>query len=41
MPRLAPHYVLELSRDGRLDAMSVVVEARPDAPTPRREIGSQ
>jgi phenylacetate-CoA ligase len=28
---LAPHYVIELSRDGRLDTMSVLVEARPDA----------
>ena len=28
---LAPHYVIELSREGRLDTMSVLVEARPDA----------
>ena len=28
---LAPHYVIELSRDGRLDSMAVQVEARPDA----------
>jgi len=28
---LAPHYVIELGRDGRLDTMSVLVEARPDA----------
>jgi phenylacetate-CoA ligase len=27
--RLAPHFVIELRRDGRLDAMTVVVEARP------------
>ena len=28
---LAPHYQIELRREGRLDAMRVVVEARPDA----------
>jgi phenylacetate-CoA ligase len=28
---LAPHYVIELGRDGRLDTMTVQVEARPDA----------
>ncbi|MBM3597317.1 MAG: phenylacetate--CoA ligase [Alphaproteobacteria bacterium] len=28
--RLSPHYVLELRRDGRLDALTVVVELRPD-----------
>jgi phenylacetate-CoA ligase len=28
---LAPHYVIELGRDGRLDTMNVLVEARPDA----------
>jgi len=27
--RLAPHFVIELKRDGRLDAMTVKVEARP------------
>jgi len=29
--RLAPHFVLELTREGRLDAMTVKVEAREDA----------
>jgi phenylacetate-CoA ligase len=29
--RLAPHFVIELSRSGRLDAMTVKVEARADA----------
>jgi phenylacetate-CoA ligase len=29
--RLAPHFVLELTRDGRLDAMRVKVEARGEA----------
>ena len=29
--RLAPHFVIELSRTGRLDAMTVKVEARADA----------
>jgi len=28
--RLAPHYQLELSRDGHLDALAVTVELRPD-----------
>ena len=27
--RLSPHYVIELSRDGRLDAIKVLVEVRP------------
>jgi phenylacetate-CoA ligase len=31
---LAPHYALELVREGRLDAMNVLVEARPDAVDP-------
>jgi phenylacetate-CoA ligase len=29
--RLAPHFLIELTRDGRLDAMTVRVEARADA----------
>jgi len=29
-PRLAPHYVLEVRRDGPLDALTVVVEPRAD-----------
>jgi phenylacetate-CoA ligase len=29
--RLAPHFVIELRRDGRLDVMTVRVEARADA----------
>jgi len=31
---LAPHYALELDREGRLDSMKVLVEARPDAVDP-------
>jgi phenylacetate-CoA ligase len=31
---LSPHYALELGRDGRLDTMNVLVEARPDAIDP-------
>jgi phenylacetate-CoA ligase len=31
--KLAPHYVLEVRRDGRLDTLDVVVEIRPDAVT--------
>lgn len=29
--RLSPHYVLELRKDGPLDALDVIVEAKPDA----------
>lgn len=29
--RLAPHYLLELRREQRLDGLTVIVEARPDA----------
>jgi phenylacetate-CoA ligase len=29
--RLAPHYILELRKDGPLDQLDVIVEARPDA----------
>jgi phenylacetate-CoA ligase len=28
--RLAPHFVIELRRDERLDSITVLVEARPD-----------
>jgi phenylacetate-CoA ligase len=28
--RLSPHYVLEVTRDGRLDKLTVLVEQRPD-----------
>ena len=31
---LSPHYALELGREGRLDTMNVLVEARPDALDP-------
>ncbi|HZY76520.1 MAG TPA: phenylacetate--CoA ligase PaaK [Jatrophihabitantaceae bacterium] len=33
---LAPHFQLVLSKQGRLDAMTVRVEARPDCPAERR-----
>ncbi|MEM9626809.1 MAG: phenylacetate--CoA ligase PaaK [Pseudomonadota bacterium] len=29
--RLSPHYLLEISKDGRLDSLEVIVEARADA----------
>ncbi len=39
--RLSPHYVIELSRDGRLDAIKVLVEIRPglndDTPATRAQ----
>ncbi len=31
-PELSPHYVLEIEREGRLDAVTVRGEIRPDAP---------
>ena len=36
-PRLSPHYVLELRREGRLDGLDVVVEARADLGAPLGE----
>lgn len=35
-PALAPHFQLRLTREGRLDALTVRVEARRDTDTPRR-----
>ncbi|MBI4756473.1 MAG: phenylacetate--CoA ligase [Betaproteobacteria bacterium] len=31
-PQLSPHYVLEVRREGHLDALDVLVEPKPDAP---------
>jgi phenylacetate-CoA ligase len=36
-PGLSPHFSLELTRPGRLDQLTVNVEARPDCPAPRRQ----
>ncbi|GAB7185214.1 phenylacetate--CoA ligase PaaK [Kitasatospora sp. Ki12] len=36
-PAVAPHFQLRLTREGRLDRMTVRVEARPDAPAEQRE----
>jgi phenylacetate-CoA ligase len=36
-PRLSPHYVLEVRREGRLDELDVIVEARPDLSAPLGE----
>ena len=36
-PGLAPHFQLVLTTEGRLDALTVRVEARPDAPAQRRD----
>jgi phenylacetate-CoA ligase len=36
-PGLSPHFQLVLTRDGRLDALAVRVEARPDCPSERRD----
>jgi phenylacetate-CoA ligase len=38
-PGLAPHYVIELTREGRLDAMRVIVEARADCADPESREG--
>jgi phenylacetate-CoA ligase len=35
-PGLAPHFQLELSKEGRLDALTVRVESRADTPAERR-----
>jgi phenylacetate-CoA ligase len=35
-PGVAPHFQLELTTEGRLDALTVRVEARPDTPADRR-----
>ena len=34
IPALSPHFQLRLTRPGRMDAMTVHVERRPDAPRP-------
>ncbi|MFJ3580515.1 phenylacetate--CoA ligase PaaK [Streptomyces rubiginosohelvolus] len=36
-PAVAPHFQLRLTRDGRLDALTVLAEARTDATTGERE----
>ncbi len=36
IPGLAPHFQLQLSRHGRMDHLTVRVEARPDCPAERR-----
>ena len=38
--RLAPHFLIELRRDGRLDAMTVRVEARSDAADEHNRAGA-
>ncbi len=38
--RLTPHYLLEVRRDGRLDALKVIVEARPDAADPEARMAA-
>jgi phenylacetate-CoA ligase len=37
-PGLAPHFQLVLTTEGRLDALTVRVEARPDCPAERRAV---
>ncbi len=38
---LAPHFQLVLEREGRLDSLTVRVEARPDCAAERREQASR
>jgi phenylacetate-CoA ligase len=37
-PGLAPHFQLVLTTEGRMDALTVRVEARPDCPAERRAV---
>jgi phenylacetate-CoA ligase len=37
-PGLAPHFQLVLTTEGRMDALTVRVEARPDCPAERRVV---
>ncbi len=39
-PGLAPHFQAVLTRAGRLDALTVRVEARPDCPPERRDLAA-
>ena len=41
MPGLSPHFQLILGREGRLDTLTVRVEARPDCPDERRDPAAQ
>ena len=41
IPELSPHFVLELTRSGRLDALTVRVERRPDAVAETSERGAE
>jgi phenylacetate-CoA ligase len=40
-PGLSPHFQLILGREGRLDTLTVRVEARPDCPDERRDPAAQ
>ncbi|MFF7091190.1 phenylacetate--CoA ligase PaaK [Streptomyces rubradiris] len=40
-PGVAPHFQLRLTREGRLDALTVRAEARPDAPPETREAAAR
>ncbi|WP_318205126.1 phenylacetate--CoA ligase PaaK [Streptomyces sp. SCL15-4] len=40
-PGVAPHFQLRLTREGRLDALTVRAEARPDAPAEVREAAAR
>ncbi|MFB7509546.1 phenylacetate--CoA ligase PaaK [Streptomyces broussonetiae] len=40
-PGVAPHFQLRLTREGRLDSLTVRAEARPDAPSQTREAAAR
>ncbi|MBB5519675.1 phenylacetate--CoA ligase PaaK [Amphiplicatus metriothermophilus] len=41
VPDLAPHYLLEIARPGRLDELAAIVEARPGVEGPAREAAAR
>jgi len=41
IPELSPHFVLELTRSGRMDCLTVRIEPRPDAATDAGERGGE
>jgi phenylacetate-CoA ligase len=41
VPGLAPHFQIVLTREGRLDELTLRVEARPDCPAERRDTAAR
>ena len=40
-PGLSPHFALELTTRGRMDHLTVQIEARPDCPAERRDAAAR